>query len=701
MKNNWLDNYNDSEVKLPPNFVGQGTFNGPMFTNGAMKGQFQMGGTVSSTMPDLRPASESTSFQKILPNKQILNTATSGSNKEQVQSTLNNIENTKKAEKERAAKELALRKQASQVMKQKGDTHFTFPNGDYKPYKDMNFREKSYVEGLALDQDTRLNQDEDSPIDFFNPLHILGSMGKGLAQAPYEAQQQNSILPYVTGIGTPLAMGALGGLKPNTSKPVLSEPIITREAIIQPWEGKSIKIDNTPFGQELSPELAPYLNSKTIVEKEAEDASKYFIPKKQMGGSIPGSVGFTYARTSGIPSKGPHRNQTYKTDASAQNGKEMSFYQYGLDWTPKMISENGSVIKDDNGYWNPDNWGHPVEINSNRITMQGVHQPLLGISDTGHTQLMHPGEEYKFKGKKVTEYPMAQNGKNVRQPIIVNNPNDPRLKAYNDSLSLYKQGVNIFENKVNKELKDRLNEWQQLQNSPNLNQTQRNSLGSKPERKDFAKYSDYLKQGEPFNRENVKVKGDKIFFDKTDKYDYGEFTKYFPDYMKNINNEIQPYKFRHGQDVVDLFYKKPVQPVVYQKEIHHTNPGMGEIIGRESKLQVTPNTELIDRPLQRINTEQQPTNYSFHYPIKGDFNRGNPQGVKYFNDRAEWQKFLDENDYNSAEEKNGSGQASGILKKGRNGLRQEQKGLQNLDNLLNFTNYNTPQLGGWMDKYSK
>jgi hypothetical protein len=35
----------------------------------------------------------------------------------------------------------------------------------------------------------------------------------------------------------------------------------------------------------------------------------------------------------------------------------------------------------------------------------------------------------------------------------------------------------------------------------------------------------------------------------------------------------------------------------------------------------------------------------------------------------------------------------------KNGLRQEQKGLQNLDNLLNFTNYNTKQPGGWLEAY--
>jgi hypothetical protein len=121
----------------------------------------------------------------------------------------------------------------------------------------------------------------------------------------------------------------------------------------------------------------------------------------QMGGSLPGAVGFTYARIAGsAPSNGPYAK---KTKASAQNGKEMSFYQNGLDWKPNNISRDGSVIKDDRGQW-----AHPgeiTEINSNNITMQGVNYPVLGVSDTGDTQMMQPDQDYKFKGSKVTEYP--------------------------------------------------------------------------------------------------------------------------------------------------------------------------------------------------------------------------------------------------------------------------------------------------------
>lgn len=73
---------------------------------------------------------------------------------------------------------------------------------------------------------------------------------------------------------------------------------------------------------------------------------------------------------------------------------------------PKKKEKGGEIKKDDNGYWNPDNWGEPVEIGSNNITMKGVYEPLVGVSDKGDVQYMEPGKDYKFKGKKVTEYPV-------------------------------------------------------------------------------------------------------------------------------------------------------------------------------------------------------------------------------------------------------------------------------------------------------
>ena len=135
-------------------------------------------------------------------------------------------------------------------------------------------------------------------------------------------------------------------------------------------------------------------------------------------------------------------NQPSQEFPIAQNGMEMKYYQEGLDWKPKNISkdggwlskyEGGGIIEDDMGQW-----AHPGEItkiNSNQITMQGVNYPVLGISDTGDTKMMQPGEDYKFKGKSVTEVPMMQKGGEV---IKVKQP-DGSFKTYNTDSEEYRK----------------------------------------------------------------------------------------------------------------------------------------------------------------------------------------------------------------------------------------------------------------------
>jgi len=144
--------------------------------------------------------------------------------------------------------------------------------------------------------------------------------------------------------------------------------------------------------------------------------------------TLPVNLSKQATTTSGKPI--PEDSFTYSYDATKDEykktpyyengGKMMSYYQAGLDFEPKTISKKGSKIKKDNdGYWNPENWGKPVEIDSNEITMQGVYQPLLGISDTGDVQMMYPGEDYEFDGESVTEYPVAQNGVGIPRDIYL------------------------------------------------------------------------------------------------------------------------------------------------------------------------------------------------------------------------------------------------------------------------------------------
>ena len=126
-----------------------------------------------------------------------------------------------------------------------------------------------------------------------------------------------------------------------------------------------------------SPEKMPYTNptqkfSQSILSKEMEP----FISKK-------GNVHFD-SKGNRIPAP-----------------KEIPFKSAGGPFDNTY--RRGGVIEDDRGQW-----AHPgkvTKINSNDITMKGVNYPVLGISNTGDEQMMMPGEDYKFDGESVTEYP--------------------------------------------------------------------------------------------------------------------------------------------------------------------------------------------------------------------------------------------------------------------------------------------------------
>jgi hypothetical protein len=105
-------------------------------------------------------------------------------------------------------------------------------------------------------------------------------------------------------------------------------------------------------------------------------------------------------------------------------GENVQLPHYGI----KQF-RGGGIIKDDRGQW--DHPGEITEIDSNDITMEGVPYDVLGISDTGDIKMMKPGKNYKFKGKKVTEYPMAKNGLRQEQKGLQNLDNLTNFTNYN------------------------------------------------------------------------------------------------------------------------------------------------------------------------------------------------------------------------------------------------------------------------------
>ena len=152
------------------------------------------------------------------------------------------------------------------------------------------------------------------------------------------------------------------------------------------------------IGGTLNPRPQDFLTQNTYIRSgEFDKAWKYDEPlKEKMDGEISRFFNAMYEpKTSKIDFGDLLKNKN-------RNGGWLSKY------------ENGGVIEDDRGQW-----AHPgkvTKINSNNITMKGVNYPVLGVSDTGDKKMMQPGKDYKFNGNSVTEYPMAQDGLKTKVP---------------------------------------------------------------------------------------------------------------------------------------------------------------------------------------------------------------------------------------------------------------------------------------------
>jgi hypothetical protein len=466
MKNKWLDNYNDYEVSAPEGFQGDGYSNVGRNSSPAWGGQFQEGGEIpiaqggtkkpiyvkSKNDPRYKAYQDSLRLYKAY-QFQKNNPITSNKQKDLGITNLSSYKPLKmdyeKIEKLLAKEKVLYNKQLNETKKgnysgkaYKEYAAFSKQNPNINAYtattvpgfekraisggEDKHVINKSkkvinYYKSLGI-KDENINF-YTSPDVYDAKIKPISEYYDGYAVSPVYAKPKQNI---ETLLDLPIQnnLQPAGLVYPDNdieADPNIRVPVRTpkyydvTDTVNQNFGGTESKYKYYPENGDL-PNIAPSpYNTRTAIPHYQMGGSVYpvnYVPEAQTGGSFPGATGFSYARTGSIPSKGPRRNQTDKTDASAQNGKEMQYYQQGLDWKPKTISRDGSVIKDDMGYWNPDNWGKVVEIGSTDITMEGVYEPLLGISDTGDTKLMKPGKNYKFKGKKVTEYPMAKNGVN-------------------------------------------------------------------------------------------------------------------------------------------------------------------------------------------------------------------------------------------------------------------------------------------------
>ena len=436
----------------------------------------------------------------------------------------------------------------------------------------------------------------------------------------------------------------------------------------------------------------------------------------QMGGSLPGAVGFTYARTGDIPSNGPYAK---KTKASAQNGMEMKYYQAGLDFKPKNISQDGSEIPvDPMGYWNPENVGNPVIIPSNEITMEGVDVPLIGISDTGDTQMMYPGEDYTFDGELVTEYPVMQPGGKIvpnpgvaytkkYPPIYLSNPKDPRIGMYTEKGNqyLYKKPTakesqlpTIYtENPKDKRIKSYQDSLSLYNKFKDAKSNYINTITSKGFNPSYVE--EWTTDGYVDKDVNPKIGAIKYGilqnsgggFDRDEKGN----PRYFNYYPTKSGKELKVYLDTDlGKAISTRYpiYKKPVQPVVYKK----SQPKVETKKPEPKKEESVKKTEQ-PKPIER---KQNIYEGSPVYSPGAGIGAGSAL-VGFANQKGDTTYIKPEDYERFAVPKYGKAFIESKVKKQRNGgvNNADAQPIKKLDQSLNFTNYNKPTKGGWLSKY--
>ena len=90
--------------------------------------------------------------------------------------------------------------------------------------------------------------------------------------------------------------------------------------------------------------------------------------------------------------------QEQEVNQPIQTADLQGIYNQVSQFVDGDVAQQGKIIKDNNGYWNPNNRGKTVEIDGGDITMKGVNQILEGYSpETGERKLMFPNFDYKFK----------------------------------------------------------------------------------------------------------------------------------------------------------------------------------------------------------------------------------------------------------------------------------------------------------------
>ena len=210
------------------------------------------------------------------------------------------------------------------------------------------------------------------------------------------------------------------------------------------------------------------------------------------------------------------------------------------------------------------------------------------------------------------DIPMAQDGRRINNPIYTNNSNDPRLQSYNDSLNLHlatlkqKELMGLKGNPIKS--KENI-KWDTKSLKQDRTPIWNNTLNMKIA-KDFQNEKEMFQYG--FDGFSAR-KEDKKLLDYYKKLGFTSNNIMYHSSPDVVSDTIKPEFTYFDGTALSPYYKKPVQPIIYQPDLQQIAQNPNASITTPSttqsyqSLQPTRQNQIIN-PLQSKQLEPLQTN---------------------------------------------------------------------------------------------
>lgn len=334
--------------------------------------------------------------------------------------------------------------------------------------------------------------------------------------------------------------------------------------------------------------------------------------------------------TKGGAAKKTKKDDIYTTLMNISLGSKAA--RTGLGWLSGMVDRNRQNQFD---YEQQSALGqmNPIPVNQfqpNPYSLYAKYGGSLKTIARDFKKWNNPEPKADFGSGPDDEGKMQGGG---RSPIYTDNLNDPRLKAYNDSLNLYNATAGDI-----KALRDISSKW---------------PMGSEEARRDWMNYTDAWNN----KPAAIKLRKEKSYQNLV-KLNGKNPSAVALEYLKNKDGS-------RDEGNAALEYKKPVQPIIYRG-----TPPEPKITRPVPMNRSMPDLRVIGQALPAVpNVRQanfdstQPTDYSFTYPT-GKYNE---QETTYFPDENLWRNFISQQSNVSSQLQNNKGTATGNLREMKNG----------------------------------